>query len=330
MGSTTNLDLDFDNVLEHYGVKGMKWGVRRTPEQLGRARSSRKEKGKKSSSSRDPLKNPMTAVKSKLFAIGVNFAPRELSYGVKRALSNPSSDDHALAKAAMDSAKKRGVLPNNKKLNDAIEKVGIEKHKEAVYDNLDDVDIDRFKKYTNAAWYSRSINSNLATGKPPEYTQRANELKASLSKNKISDTTLYRSTSLNFSFNGVAKKLESMTEAELAKSFDSFSKNYKGKTFKENRVFSTSTSPNFAIDTWRQVNPNAAANYNTYMIINTKGAPGILADGRTSKGSKLVNTRSNQEGILAPSRMRYESLTYDQARGMFVITVTALGDDDGR
>ena len=42
MGSTTNLNLDFDDVLEHYGVKGMKWGVRRTPEQLGRARAARK------------------------------------------------------------------------------------------------------------------------------------------------------------------------------------------------------------------------------------------------------------------------------------------------
>lgn len=42
MGNATNLNLDFDNVLEHYGVKGMKWGVRRTPEQLGRARSARK------------------------------------------------------------------------------------------------------------------------------------------------------------------------------------------------------------------------------------------------------------------------------------------------
>lgn len=36
--------MDFDNVLEHYGVKGMKWGVRRTPEQLGRARAARKAK----------------------------------------------------------------------------------------------------------------------------------------------------------------------------------------------------------------------------------------------------------------------------------------------
>lgn len=37
-----------DDVLEHYGIKGMRWGVRRTDEQLararGRRRSSRREK----------------------------------------------------------------------------------------------------------------------------------------------------------------------------------------------------------------------------------------------------------------------------------------------
>lgn len=38
------------DVLEHYGVKGMKWGVRRTPEQLGRARGR-----SDSNSSRDKL-----------------------------------------------------------------------------------------------------------------------------------------------------------------------------------------------------------------------------------------------------------------------------------
>lgn len=39
---TQSSNLDFDNVLSHYGIKGMKWGVRRTPEQLGRARKARK------------------------------------------------------------------------------------------------------------------------------------------------------------------------------------------------------------------------------------------------------------------------------------------------
>lgn len=33
-----------DDVLEHYGIKGMKWGVRRSDEQLARARGRRKTK----------------------------------------------------------------------------------------------------------------------------------------------------------------------------------------------------------------------------------------------------------------------------------------------
>lgn len=33
-----------ENHLEHYGIKGMKWGIRRTPEQLGHKPSSKKKK----------------------------------------------------------------------------------------------------------------------------------------------------------------------------------------------------------------------------------------------------------------------------------------------
>lgn len=38
--------LEFDDVLAHYGIKGMKWGVRRTPEQLRRARGKLPWEGK--------------------------------------------------------------------------------------------------------------------------------------------------------------------------------------------------------------------------------------------------------------------------------------------
>ena len=241
-------------------------------------------------------------------------------------MTNANSDDNALSSVALQSAKASGILGTNKKLNDAIETVGISKHKEAVY-NLNKIDVERLKSYTNAARYSRNINTYLATKSPESYKTKAEELKETLSKSKVSDTTVFRSCNLKFSFDGIAKKLDKMSEQDLAKSFDGFSKNFKGKTVTENRVFSTSTSPNFAIDTWRKVNPTAASTYNTYMIINTKNCPGVLADGKTSSGQKLVNTKSNQEGILAPTKIKYESLAWDAERKMFAITATAMGDD---
>lgn len=36
------MNLSYDDYLEHYGVKGMKWGVRRSDEQLSAAKSARK------------------------------------------------------------------------------------------------------------------------------------------------------------------------------------------------------------------------------------------------------------------------------------------------
>lgn len=52
-----------DGALQHYGIKGMKWGVRRTPEQLGHRRYSRliKRKNRKAAPTHEELlksKNP--------------------------------------------------------------------------------------------------------------------------------------------------------------------------------------------------------------------------------------------------------------------------------
>ena len=58
-------------------------------------------------------------------------------------------------------------------------------------------------------------------------------------------------------------------------------------------------------------------------VINCKKCPGVLADGKTSDGKPLVNTRSNQEGILAPNKLTYRKMEFDKKRGMFAITVDA-------
>ena len=291
-----------NNELTHYGILGMKWGVRRSPEQLGRVKQG---------------------VVEGAYALGAKANPREHIYSVKRLVNKPNTTQKQLASLEIDKSKMTGLLTTNEEALKAIEKIGIEKHKSVIYNNLNDEDIKRFKKYTDAAIYSRAVNGYLATGTPKEFAEKANELKKSLRKNKIDNQTVYRSCNLKFSTPGVSKKLDTYTEAELSKLFDSMSSNFKNKTITENRIYSTSTSPLFAIDTWRTVNPTAAKTYNSYLIIDCKNTPGVYADARTKSGGKLVNTRSNQECILAPNEIVYKKLTYDKERQMFAIHMEA-------
>ena len=304
----------YSDELYHHGVKGMKWGVRNEYKSTDH-QSSKRQNGNSKMTSK---------LERHIYDIGVRFAPREIKYKLTRVLNSVDEKTKVLCDAAQTLAQKSGKLVTNKDSLRAIEKVGIEKHKKSVYKNLNDVDIERLKTYTNSARYSRGINGYLAIGEPRAYEKEAAQLKDTLAKNKIKDQTFYRSCNLKFSVNGVAKKLDNMSEDELSKTIDEMSKNFKGKSVKENRVFSTSTSPLFAIDTWREVNPTAASTYNTYMIINAKNCNGVMADGRTSDGKVLVNTRSNQEGILAPDKLVYRNLAYDKERKMFAITVDAM------
>lgn len=304
----------YEKDIHHYGVKGMKWGVRKQYEPKGN-RSGRTLKSNES--------KLRSKVRETSYAVAAKINPRELKYSVKRATTIHRDADEEYEKLIYNSMKESGTVPTNQKLLDVLNRQGIKKHKDAKYDNIDDSDIQRFKKYTDAAVYSRTVNSYLATGQPEHISQKAKELKDSISKNQISNQVVFRSTNLKFSTNGLGKKLDSLGEEEMQKSFESFNKNFKGKSFKETRVYSTSTSPEFAIDTWRKVNPNAAKTYNAYMIIDCKGTPGIMADGRTKGGNKLVNTRSNQEAILAPNKMTYEKLTWDKDRKMFAIYMRA-------
>lgn len=310
------------NYLQHHGIKGMKWGVRRFQNRDGtRTALGKKRQGHdKVLEASSPLK---TKLRETRYTIGNKLNPREHKYTIKRMFTKENQTDKNITRMIEEQSRKTGVLTSDPKLISTIDKSGIASHKNAVYENLNKTDIYSMKKYTATALYSRTVNTYLATGEPSHIAGDAQRLKDSISKNKVNNQTVYRSTNLKFSTEGLSKKLDQMGESELAKTFDSFDKNFKGKSFSENRIYSTSTSPSFAIDTWRKVNPNAAKTYNSYLVINCKNTPGVLADGRTSNGGKIVNTRSNQEAILAPTKMTYTKMAWDAEREMFAVHMDA-------
>lgn len=294
----------YNDEIRHYGVIGMHWGHHKTQITSTASKVS-------------------TLAERKVYSVGAKVNPREMKYKVRKITNKVDDDVKTLSDLTISSLHQTGVLPTNVNALKAVESVGITAHKNAVYNNLDSKDLAHLKTYTDSARYSRSVNGYLAIGDPKAYAKEAEKLKQTLNKNSVDNQTVYRSCNIKFSVNGVAKKLETMSDDEKEKMFSQMSKNFNGKSAKENRVFSTSTSPLFAIDTWRAVNPTAASTYNTYMVINCKKCPGVLADGKTGDGKALVNTRSNQEAILAPNKLTYRKLEFDKERKMFAITVDA-------
>ncbi len=259
----------------------------------------------------------------KAYSVGAKIAPRELKYSAYKQYAKRSKTDTYNRILTENDTRAKGKLTTDKKTLKNIEKEGIKKHATVKYNNLDDVDILRLKKYTDSARYSRSINGYLAIGDPKTHAKRAEALKETLSKNSIEDQVVYRSCSMQFTTKGLGNKSTKLGNVSMKEHIEQINKNFKGKTLKENRIYSTSTSPLFAIDTWRAVNPTAASTYNTYMVINCKKTPGVYADA-TNNGKKIVNTRSNQECILAPNKMKYKQVSWDDDRGMFVLEMDAM------
>ncbi len=259
----------------------------------------------------------------KAYSVGAKIAPRELRYSVYKQYAKRTNNGVGDVSIAEKNTRILGKLTTDKNVLKAIEREGIKTHSSVKYYNMDDADIKRLKKYTDSARYSRSINGYLAVGEPKTHAERANLLKETLRKNSIDNQVVYRSCSMQFTTKGLGNKSNTMGNDSMKEHIEKINKNFKGKTLKENRIYSTSTSPLFAIDTWRSVNPTAASTYNTYMVINCKKTPGIYADA-TNKGKKIVNTRSNQECILAPNKMKYKRVSWDDERNMFVLEMDAM------
>ena len=143
-----------DEHLTHFGIKGMHWGHhKRQIESLA---------------SRVGTKIERTA-----YSIGAQINPREFKYKIRKLTNNVNSDVKLLADLTLNHVKQNGILPNNHNALKVIESVGINAHKNSVYNNLDHQDLKNLKTYTDSSRYSRSVNGYLAIGDPKAYAGEA-------------------------------------------------------------------------------------------------------------------------------------------------------------
>lgn len=76
------------NELQHHGVKGMRWGVRKKPDLTG-------------------LRN---SVEKKVYAVGAKLNPREAKYKVRKITNRVNDDVESLANLTATSVNQKGVL----------------------------------------------------------------------------------------------------------------------------------------------------------------------------------------------------------------------------
>ena len=138
----------------------MRWGHRKAPD----------------------LSGIKTRAERTAYSVGANLNPREAKYKVRKIVNRVNDNVESLANLTSMSVKLNGTLPTNQKALKAVESVGINAHKKAVYKNLDHNDLKNLKTYTDSARYSRSVNGFLAIGIPKEYAAEAAKLKKTIQK----------------------------------------------------------------------------------------------------------------------------------------------------
>lgn len=129
-----NFEERFDEILMHYGVKGMKWGVRRTPAQLGHKPSGSRRKKPGSSSKGNARKRQISGlVKKRMEKKKVRrrkqafeFTDEELQAAVKRLQLEKQYNDLVKSIDGQNTVKKGNAIVNasiNKVLAPAIQDV---------------------------------------------------------------------------------------------------------------------------------------------------------------------------------------------------------------
>lgn len=129
-----NFEERFDEILMHYGVKGMKWGVRRTPAQLGHKPSGSRRKKSGSSSKGNARKRQISGlVKKRMEKKKVRrrkqafeFTDEELQAAVKRLQLEKQYNDLVKSIDGQNTVKKGNAIVNasiNKVLAPAIQDV---------------------------------------------------------------------------------------------------------------------------------------------------------------------------------------------------------------
>ena len=127
--------------IKHFGVKGMKWGVRNPLRDDGRIVGSKyatKDSTNRKSSNKDAPKprkskakvetkgvnrvlkeNERKVVKKAreaAYALAAKVNPREINYSIKRAMTKDNASDKAVMDLVNNATKEKGVLPTDEKV----------------------------------------------------------------------------------------------------------------------------------------------------------------------------------------------------------------------